>query len=161
MKYFLIVLGGLLLIALAISPFVDINFQIAPEQKQMKAQAFIDAAIPEIAKDWSKDTLLSYCAPEFSDIVSDSELEMLVNGYSERGKIINYIGSTGTMKRDQVIGIGYTNYIEFISDIVLESGPTQTLTIVSDHTGDWKIIYFGLKQEVDLPNKAVVPTPGS
>jgi hypothetical protein len=95
MRRFLAIVGAIALFALAVATIVFGFAFYRGHRVAMEGVAFIDEAVPAIAKDWNPQELFQRGSPEFHKVTTPEGLGVFLQGMSAQlGALVEYEGAT-------------------------------------------------------------------
>ena len=114
------------------------------QQKVLEAKAFVDYAIPEIAKTWNPDELRRFSSAEL--ISKNKELEETLVAINDKlGTLKRYGGSSVKGTATDKSGKYTRTFIVFEVTVECEDGTAQLDTAVTWQEGGWRLTNFFVK----------------
>ena len=146
MKKFLLIFGGIALIALLLAT-IFIGYSVYKGRSlDASSKEYVDNTVPMIVSSWSKDELLKRASPQLLQVISEKpdHLDSLFHGFAKLGAIRSYDGSRGeanvsyTNKSGKVISASYT------ADVKFENGNAQIRVRLVQVSGSWQFLMFNV-----------------
>jgi hypothetical protein len=156
MRRFLYVLGALFLGLLVISG-VGIGMAVHDGRAlDAESKAYVDTAIPAIAKNWSEAEFLNRATPELRGSMSPDQLASLFGEFDRLGSLVAYRGSVGDSMMSYIAGKGKTVSASYLARAAFQNGNAIIRIALLKRNGQWRINGFHVNLD---PNTSGVPRP--
>jgi hypothetical protein len=142
MKKFLMIFGGIALVGvLAIAGLIGWA-AYRGSALDGESKAFVDAAVPAIARNWSKQELLDRAAPELTAKTTPEQLAMIFDTLAKLGTMVEYEGAKGdaTMSYGTDAGSGISANYE--AKARFQNGGVVFRVGLVKREGRWMILNF-------------------
>jgi hypothetical protein len=152
MKKFLMIFGGIALVAvLAIAGMIG---WAAYRGRALdgESKAFVDAAVPAIASNWNKQELIDRAAPELKAKATPEQLAMIFDTLARLGPMVEYEGATGQATMSYETGAGSNVFGKYDATARFQNGSAVFHIGLVKRDGRWTILNFHVDPS---------PTPGA
>ena len=120
-----------------------------------EATAYIEGAVPEIARAWNPQALIDRASPELlAAVKSADDWERLFTAYRRLGALQKLEKPTGSVTSGAFAGTGAFTIGQYTANAIFENGQAQLKIQVRLVDNGWKIDAFHINSDLFLPPKA-------
>ncbi len=142
MKTFLMLVGGGALAIIAIVAVAFGYFAYLGNQLDASSKAYVDASVPAIVSNWSKDELLKRGSPQFHQAVSEEQANQLFEKLRGLGALQNYEGASGQANMSYTPQNGASTTASYKANATFQNGKAEIQVKLIQVDGSWEILGF-------------------